>query len=427
VTLITLAWRNLWRHARRSVLTALAVALGVAMCVAVLSLYDGMFGLLREVVVDRQVGHVQILHEGYRKKRGMFDTLQHAEAGLAAVDRLAEVRGAVPRLSGQTLLGGPDRTAGAELIGVDPVRERRVTRLDTSIPTRTLKGKEPGRFLSDDARREILMGLDLAVELHVAVGDEVVAVTQDAQGGIGNELYTVVGLVETGDPGIDKAGAFVHLNDLQALLALPDQVHELRVIGPSDERDAVNALSERLASEVLPHLATPDGAPMVRATWWELNPIAAQMFELQSVSSGIILFVVFSLATVGVVNTMWMSVLERTREFGVMMALGLRPAQVVGMVVIEATLLGVLAAGAGTLLGLALALYLSTVGIDFSVSEDEGFNAGGFALPSRIYGAITLTSVVQPVVGAIVLSVLAAVWPAARAASLRPVRAIRGV
>lgn len=421
--LFSMAWRNLWRHRTRTLLTSLALALAMVLVMWMLALYAGMFGTLRTILIDRGVGHVQVHHAEFPTRRGMYDTIPAAEDARAALEALPESKGAVMRLYGQALLGGETTTTGVELRGILPGPERAVNAMDDiiAVPREDL---DTGRFLSETAEHEILLGKALAKELEVGVGDSVVAVTQDSMGGIGNDAYTVVGLVDSGDPNLDRAGALMHLHDLQALLVLEDQVHEIRVVGDSSEEASVESLL-RATEGALPAASTPEDAPLLTRPWWTIDPMAQQMMGYQGVAQWIVMSIVLGLAAIGIVNTMLMSVLERTRELGVMRALGLKPPQIVLLILIEAVLIACLSAAIGLVLGLGAQAQLVYMGLDFAVAEGEGITAGGFTLPPVIYGRFSLGGIVQPVIASVVFSALAALWPAWRAARLRPVDAIR--
>ncbi|TVQ92107.1 MAG: ABC transporter permease [Deltaproteobacteria bacterium] len=423
--LLIMAWRNLWRHGRRSLLTALAMALGMAMSMSIISMYDGMFGIMRTLMIDQLLGHVQITHSAFPTRRGLYDTLHHADELLSRLDALPQSRGAVARVHGQALLGTEHRSAGVRLVGVEPSRELAVTKVQDTVPSSLPGGVDPGRFLADEPAREIVIGYDLARDLRVALGDELVAITQDAYGGIGNEVYTIVGLTRSGDEAMDRAGAWLHFSDLQALLALDDQVHEVRILAASDAQDVVGGLLDALPGALPDGLIQDDDATAAISPWWDIDPMAAQMMEMRGIAQFMVLVVVFGLVALGVINTMLMSVLERTRELGVIKALGLRPRGIVWLVLYEALLLSLLAAGIGTLLGAGLIAYLMTIGIPMDVGEGEGIGFGGIVFPSRLYGGISVEAFVEPILGVVLSALLAALLPALRAARLHPVDAIR--
>ena len=406
-TLIAIAWRNLWRHKRRSLITATAMAVAVAMCMSLIAFTDGMYGKMFEIMVDQQLGHVQIHHPDYPGTRQLLDTIPEAEATIAHIEKAQGAVGATGRLNGFALLGGSKKSTGAQLQGLEPGRELPLTHVDDRIVE--------GRYLAAEPAREIVIGIGLAEELELGVGDEVVGFTQSADGSLGNELYTVVGLSSTGNAAMDKGGAWVHLADLQELLVLPDQVHSIMVL--SEDADDLPAFVGALKPQV------PEGIEV--QTWSEASPQTAELMGMQSFASLFMLGIVFAVASFGVLNTMMMSVFERTRELGVLKAIGLRPRQMVAMVLWESVFLAALAGGIGLVIGGLLDVLVVYVGFDMSAGSPDGFEIMGVRLDPIIYGEVTPFSLFAPISALVVVSVLASVWPAWRAARLQPVEAIR--
>lgn len=406
--LLTVAWRNLWRHKRRSLITSVAMAVGVALCMATMAFNDGMFGAIFEVMVEQQLGHAQVHHPEWPSLRQQGDTLRDADALVARIEASPGVASASPRMEGFALLGTETKSSGALLVGVDPAREARVTPIAKRVVG--------GRFLGAEPAMEVVLGVKLAEEIGVATGDEVVAVTQSADGSLGNALYTVVGLVRTGNGQVDRGGAYLHVRDLQDLLVLPDQVHSVTVLttDASDVEPAVVALRGEVAGDAVQVL-----------TWWEASPQAAQMMSMRDFSVGMVLTIVFGAAGFGVLNTMMMSVFERTRELGVLKALGLRPARMVALVLVESVLLAGLAGVIGLALGGLLDLYLVRVGIDLSASAKDGLSFAGVVLDPVVRGRVEWTGVVVVVAALVIVCVLSSVWPAVRAARLDPVESLR--
>lgn len=402
-----IAWRNLWRHGRRSLITASAMAVGISLCMAMFAFNDGIYEDMFEVMVEQSLGHVQVHHPDWPGARAMFSTLSDADALVTGLEALPDTAAVAPRLYGFALVGGEDTAAGALVGGVDPVREGRVT----PLPTKVVEG----RWLSVTPAREVVLGRRLATDLDVAVGDSVVVVAQAADGSTGNDLYTVVGLVRTGSTQVDRSGAFLHLDDLRALLVLEGKLHEVALLA-KDERVAELAAAARGA--------LGDGV-LVR-TWWEASPSTAQMLEVREAATFLMLGIVFSVAALGVLNTMMMSVFERTQELGVLQALGLRPVRLVLLVVTESVFLAALSCAIGLVAGGLLDLYLVVYGIDFS-SAVSGMDFGGFSFEPVVKGVVRPDGVVRIVVAVFAVSVAASLWPAVRAARLDPVHAIRQV
>jgi ABC-type lipoprotein release transport system permease subunit len=406
-TLIAIAWRNLWRHKRRSLITATAMAVAVAMCMSLIAFTDGMYRKMEEIMVDQQLGHVQVHHPDYPGSRQLLDTVPNAAATLHTIVATEGAVGATGRLNGFALLGSDKTSTGAALQGVDPARELPLTHVDQRIVE--------GRYLAEAPAHEIVMGSGLADELELGVGDEVVAFTQASDGSLGNELYTVVGLSSTGNAAMDKGGAWLHLADLQELLVLPDQLHGIMVL--ADDPDDLDAFTATLRAELPEDVAVQ--------TWREASPQTAEMMGMQSFASLFMLGIVFAVASFGVLNTMMMSVFERTRELGVLKAIGLRPTQMISMVLWESAFLALLAGSIGLVVGGVLDLIVVYVGFDMSAGNAEGFEMMGVRFDPIIYGDVTPFSVWAPISALVLVSIGASVWPAWRAARLQPVEAIR--
>lgn len=406
--LARVAWRNLWRHKRRSLITASAMAVALAMCLAMIAITDGMFSKMFEVLVEQQLGHAQVHHPDYPAKKVLYDTIADVSDVLATVDGVEGTVAAAPRLNGFALVGGASDSAGGQLVGIDPARERLVGPLAERV--------EVGAFLDDAPAREALVGIGLAEELRVGVGDEIVVVTQASDGSMGNDVYRVRGVVKTGATLLDRGGVWLHLADLQELLVLPDQAHGIQLL--TTDADAVPDYAARVRE------AVGDERRHVQA-WWEVSPQTAEMMEMRDASAVIVLGLVFVVAAFGIANTMMMSVFERTRELGVLKAIGLRPGRMVLLIVIESVFLAAVAAAIGLVLGGAIDLYLVTKGMIFSASAEEGMSFLGVTFDPVIKGEVRADGVITTVVALFLVTVLASLWPAARAARLRPVEAIR--
>ncbi len=406
--LLRVAWRNLWRHRRRSLLTATAMGVGVAMCMAMLALTDGMFAKMFDVMVTDAIGHVQVHHPDYPATQQLHDTIPAGDALLAeTVDGADGVTAATGRLFAFGLLGSEKTSAGARFMGVAPGREAAVSGVARHV--------EDGRWLAEDGHAEAVLGAGLADTLEAELGAELVIITQAADGSMGNALVRVVGIARTGNTAMDRGGAWLRLGELQELLALEGQLHELVLL--TDDVDEIGPTARALA-------ARPPLAALLVRPWFEANPQAAEMLGSQDVSKGIMLFIVFTVSALGVLNTMLMSVFERTRELGVLRALGLARGRLMGLVMVESVLLASLSCLGGLLLGAALDAYLVLVGIDMSAGG-EGLSFAGVTFDPVIKGVVAPGGIVLTLSCVFVVSLLASIWPALRAARLEPVEAMR--
>ncbi len=405
----SVAWRNLGRHRRRSAIAAVAMAVGVALCMAMTAFSDGMFVEMFRVLVEQRLGHAQVTHPDYPGREHLDDALRDRAALLAVLDADPGVRAASPELAGYVLAGGAQKSTGARVLGVDPARVRAVGRLPDQVVA--------GRFLDEAPAREAVVGEGLARDLGLELGGELVLVTQAADGSLGNDLYTVVGTVRTGDVRVDRSGVYLHIDDAGELFALPDAAHRITVV--TADPDAIEATVERLRRELA------GLGPLQVAPWWEVSPETASLFAMRDATAWVMLLIVFSVAAFGVVNTMMMSVFERTRELGVLRAIGLRRGRLVALIVVESLFLAGIAAAIGLVLGGLADGYLVTWGVDYSSAGAEGLSFEGVMLDPIWKGEVRAWPILLTVASVFLVSALASLWPAWRAARLQPVTAIR--
>jgi ABC-type lipoprotein release transport system permease subunit len=405
-SLIRIGWRNLWRHKRRTLITASAMGVALGLCMALMCLTDGMYDMMEDLMVRQTLGHVQVQHPDYAARQQIYDTVPDAEATLSKLEALDESEGASGRLYAYGLAASEVTSVGARYAGIDPVRNQVVTDMTKRVVE--------GRFLGQEPAGEAVIGHEMAKELEIGLGDELVFLTQAADGSTANELLTVVGVFRTGLAEMDKGGAYLHLADMQRLLELPDQVHEILVIGA--DLEAVG-----LKDQVVGVLA--DGAEA--KTWQEGNPQVATMLGMRDASSAVFFLIVMGVAALGILNTMLMSVLERTRELGVLRAVGLTRAKMMGLVVIESVQLAVVATIAGLGLGGVLDWLLVEYGINYATGDGQGMTWSGIVFDPRIKGSVQLDPIITIVVMLFFVTVVASLWPAWRAARLKPVDAMR--
>jgi len=406
--ILRLAWRNVWRQTRRSLLTASAMGFGVALCMFYLCLADGMFTMMFDVVVGKQIGHAQVHAPAFPKTRALYETVDDAANIEAKLQAHKDVKLTVGRVYGYGLLGVKDEAKGAQLMGILPSAETAFRGLGDKVIE--------GTYLDNKPNMSILLGHKLAKEMKAKVGDEVVVVTSAADGSMGNELFKVVGLVKTGATAIDKGGALIHRADAQDLFALGDGVHELAVVGHNqDGIDAAVAATRTILDDKV------KAKKLLVRSWGEVNPQMFEMLSMQDALVGIAAFLIFIVAALGILNTMLMNVFERTKELGVMIAVGLRPWQVMLLVLVETGILAVVAVALGLVFGGLGDWYLVTQGIDWGVALDFG----GVSLDPVIKGVVRPSSIVSIVFLVFVISMMAALWPAWRASRVQPVVAMR--
>jgi ABC-type lipoprotein release transport system permease subunit len=401
---LRLGWRNLWRNGRRTAITVAAVAFSTAVLIVTQALIRGLLAGAVRNVTQLGVGEVQIHAPGYLADRSLFRALSDPGAILGAADAAGVA--AAPRGYGEGLLAHDVKSAGAVFWGVDPARERATFELAEHVAE--------GRFLDDRPARGAVLGRKLARSLGVGPGDELVVVVQAADGSLGNELYTVTGILRPVGDAIDRGAAIVHRADFEALFVAGGRVHEV-------------ALSSggRLPLEAVEAIVAAAAPREDVRTWRQLVPMVSDMLANVDAMLWIVGAIFFLAAGLGVMNTMLMATYERVREFGVLKALGTSPWRIAGDVAAESLVLAVLGTLGGALLGAAGALLLERRGIDIARLAGET-SFGGIATDvwRAQFEAVTLP---LPILAMWGVCVLAALYPAALAARLDPVRAMQRV
>lgn len=401
---VSLAWRNELRNPRRTALTIASVALGVAGLVFAWSLFDGSNEQMISSMTSNFSGFVQVHAAGYTDDPSIDRTFGEEELDPAVISATPGVVAWTGRLEAGALVSSTANSRGVLVVGVDPAREPAVTTLHTKLVQGSYLG-EPGG---------ILVGKSLAKALEVGLGGELAVLTQGARGSIGAGRYRVIGIYDTQNDMVDGMQAFVSLQDARQLLDAPAELTSVAM-----------RLSERRASDpAITYLHAALGERFEVKDWMALLPEVAQEVAFHEAVGYFLMVFLLGIVTIGVANSLFMSVSERVREFGVMMALGTTPRQVFRLICYEGMLVGGLGFGAGILVGFALVAYFGAVGIDFSSTADVVQTMQG--VTKTLVPRIDVKHML--VLGSCVLgsAVLAAIYPAIRTAGLVPIAAIRG-
>ena len=401
-----LAWRNLWRHPRRTWLTVGAMVFSNIILVFLISLQLGMYGMMINNSLRAQTGHLQVQAPGYKDdhkiRRVVSDVI-----GLAAELRSALGTGEVAaRASAFVLASSADRTYGLEITGVEPEFESRVSSLPGLI--------NEGRFLSDMAAGEIVIGCVLARNLWVEVGDELTFLGSGLDGSFAAAVVTVVGIFDSGMPDVDRGFAEIPLGFFQETFTMGTAGHAVVIMAP--DLLQVGGVQSRASTSL------PEGEDLVIHDWDALLPGLKQAIQADFASAWFMYAVLVVLVAFGVLNTQLMSVLERTKEFGIVISLGVTPRRLGRMVMLETTMMGALGMLLGVLLGGALVLWLNQTGFSYPGLEDM---AGKFNLPGRIYPQFSAIGLLLGPLIVLASSVAASLYPAIRLRRLEPVAAMR--
>ncbi len=399
--LFAIAWRNLWRNRRRTWLTAGGIAFAVWMLIFARSMQDGTFIIMIDNAARMMTGHIHVQHPDYQDDPRVDNTLQQATQIAEQVAAHPAVEQASLRAQAFALVSFGERSFGAQIMGVEPEKE---------IAWSTLASTQlEGRYLEKSG--DAFLGSVLAKNLSVGVGDEIVLLGSAKEGGVAAVVATVVGTFTSGLADIDRALVQITLDDFREGWELA-----------ADEAHAVIAVTNAVtgSDEVARSF---DGSNRVSLGWTDLMPEVEQMVEMKQVGTELFFVLIAVIVTFSVVNTFMMTVFERTPEFGMLMAIGMRPGSIMLQLFVEAFWLCSL----GLLLGLGVSLVMITItgatGIPLPAEATEIL--ANYNMPDRMYPAFSLDAAVVASVAMYIGTQLAALIPALRVQRMRPVDALR--
>jgi ABC-type lipoprotein release transport system permease subunit len=413
--LLRLALRNVRRQARRSLLTSAAIVLGLALQIFSRSLADGAHETWIDAAVRLGSGHVTIQHPDYLPRRLIEDRLAAASAG-AAVRALAGpavaplVHAAGPRLEIRGLASSPRGAVPAMIVGVDPATDDAVSDLARRVTA--------GRALEAGDRLAAYAGEGLARRLRLEVGSRMVLTAQAADSTIAGQLVRIVGTFRTGVPEVDDGMLQMPLAVAQEWLGVGDDVSGIAVILRSsyDVPRVVDALRAHLSDAP---------APLAVRGWRETSPELDSAVRIDDYGDYVFHAVLLLIVALAIVNTVLMAVLSRTREFGVLRALGLRRRDVAGLVVLEGTVLTLLGGLVGIGVGIGGTWLFFRNGIDFSAFTDTEWTAAGAVIDPVMIPRFRLANVWDSVRLVVGIGVAASLYPAWRATRIAVAEAMK--
>ncbi len=402
--LLHLAWRNLWRQKMRTVLTLLSMALASMILVFMLSFQFGVYDTMKGNALKLMDGFAQFQPEGYADDPGIEKVITHPDKLEQAALKLDGVTAAAPRATGFVILANGDRSYGAAVVGVDPAKETEVSSLSGTV--------RDGRYLRPDDTDSVVIGATLARNLKIKLGDKLTLIGSGRDGSVAADSLTVVGLFDTGMADIDRQIAEMLLKRFNDTFAMQGAVNTIALIGPT-----LSATDAALPG--LQKIAADNGATV--RNWGQLQPALKQGITLDF-STGILFYVSLVVVVIFIIlNTLLMSVLERTREFGMLLAVGMKPGQAGGMVWIELVLLALIGNALGILIGGGLAFYFQQTGIVFSGMEGL---LGQFGLSDKLYPTLSMLSATAGPLAVVISVTLAGIIPFRHILKLNPIDAV---
>ncbi len=404
--LIKVAWRNIWRNKLRSAVVMIAIALGIWAGIFASSLANGVNKQRLGNVIDSQTSHIQIHQVGFSDN---FEIVKRVENGSEVIQKVREDAD-VKAVSSRTLVTGMVASAatgkGVMIRGVNPEDEQAVTKLKDNLVD--------GKYFEGTKRNPVLLGASLAKKLNVKLRSKLVVTFQNAENEIVSASFKVVGLYKTTDTRNDELSVYVRKSDLDQLAGMPDGAfHEAGIM--LQDAKTLDTSTQRLKA-AFPALAVE--------SWKELIPGLAAADVIAKRMNYLLLLILLAALSFGIVNTMLMAVLERVREFGMLMAVGMNKTKVFLMIMFETVFLMLTGTPIGILLAWGTVKYLGKYGLDLS-EYSEGFSNVG--VKPIIYPFLTPDYYPKVIILVIIAAFLAAIYPAIKAIRLNPAEAIRKI
>jgi len=406
-TFSKIAWRNITRNKRRSLITICAVGFGLGALIFMLSFVDGAHKQMIENYTSLMPGHIQIHRQGFHQKKKLELNISQPAAIVAQVKKNPSVQAVALRIKAVGLISSAESSAGIMVIGIYPDDEKNVSTLHKRL--------REGEFLKNDSNQDIVLGVSLAKNLSVHLGDKVVIMSQALDGSIAAGAYRIKGIFDTGTEEVDQGLVLITHQAAQDLFAMPEATSEiaLRIHSATD--------SPVIADQIRKNLVQPD---LEILPWQEISPSFQEWIEFDNGFIWIIVCVVMIVVAIGILNTILMGVLERTREFGILLALGTKQKEIVIIVGWEAIFLSALGSLAGMLIGISLTIFFDKTGINLNLFT-KALNS--LYIDAVIYPQLNLGHMLTSVVLVLTTSLIVSIYPAWHAARLKPMDAIRSI
>jgi len=401
IQLFKMALRDLGRNRRRSFFSSLAVAMGLALLLLLASFIQGEMGSAIKSAIRLQSGHVQVRMKSYDESKTSLkweNLIENPDQIAQKIAALAPVQVATPRLFASGFVSVRDESAGARIVGIDPLSE-------ANAPYR--EGMVSGEFLTPDDRQGLLIGKSLADKLGLNAGDQVNLSVNTSNGDVAEQPFTIRGIYTTKTSGFDSITVFLPLAKAQTIVQAENHASTIFILLKDiSQTDAVVTALQNPNYQVL--------------SWTKMNELIIQTEDLANSYISLLYLIVLGITATVIINTLIMSVFERTREIGILSALGMKGRRIMGLFLAESSLLAI----GGILMGLILG------GLVIAYFTNIGFYIGnmgltGILIGDRIYTELTLKNTVTLTIMTFIVTLLAGLYPAVLASRLEPVEALR--
>jgi ABC-type lipoprotein release transport system permease subunit len=402
IQLYRMAFRDLGRNPRRSFFSALALGMGLALLLLMASVIKGeMLGSM-DTSIKLQSGHLQVRAQTYKEEKSSLsweDLIENPDQTAARIAALQPVKVATPRLMANGIVTSGEESVGVRIMGIDPASE-------ANAPFRD--GIKTGEFIKADDRDSLLLGQPLADKLGLKAGEKITLLVTTSNGEVDQQVFTIKGVYSTRTPSYDQSTIFLPLAKAQTFTRTENHASTIFIL--LKDREQTDAVAKALKSDTFQIL-----------TFTQMNEIIGQTEEMANSYIYVLYLIVLAITATVIVNTFIMAVFERTREIGILAAIGMKGRRIMAMFFAESSLLAVGGIVMGLILGGLLVFYATNYG--FYIGS---FATTGFLLQDTIYAHLTLNDTITLTVMTFIVSLFAALYPAMLASHLEPVEALHG-
>ncbi|MDX8390163.1 MAG: FtsX-like permease family protein [Mariprofundaceae bacterium] len=411
-----LAWRNLFRRKRRTAITAFSIGFGVMLSVTFTGTGDYIYTNMIDTGASMGMGHVTVQAMGYDLNPTLDKKVQRSRLLRQELLSMSEIKDVSIRLNGQAMFSSANRSVGGAFIAIDPTHEKPESNL-------LIRSIVVGSLFDASDQRGIVVGSKLAKKLNLKIGKKIVYTTTDVSGEMVSNMARVRGLFTTGMNMVDGAMVLLPLQRIQETLGYRSDEASLLAVMIDDQRHAENVRDLILAK--LSTILKPQQATVL--SWKEAQPDLFAVITMDKSMNYISQFLVGLLIAAGILNTMLMSVLERKREFGIMMAVGMSPRMLFQLVMVESFWLAVIGLLVGIVITAPWFYYLYYTGIDFSSAFGNDFSYGGVLVDPVIKARLFLESAIAILIGVFSLAITAGTYPAWKAGRESPIESLKEI
>lgn len=404
----SLAWKNLWRNRRRTLITLFAISMALMLAQTLHNLAMGSYSQMIENGVRSGSGHYSLYHPGYRQDHDEKLTFSPGQLATSLTSKTA-IAYALPRIHLSGLAQSSHDSRAVAIMGIDMAGEAAVNPVLRNLLTT--------QWLRPMQGRDALLGQRLVDELKIKIGQKLVITLQDRDGNLVSELFRLRGIINSRIKQVDSSLVMISLQKAATITGRSGQIHELALV--------LNSANDMPKQFAIINGLLSDTNEIELVPWHVAMPNLADAIRLDYASQNVMLVIIMLIITIGIVNTLLMSVMERIHEFGILLATGMAPFKLWKLVICEAAILGSAAALFGSLLGSLSTWYLVEVGIDLRDFISENMEFGGVVFDPIIRATWTPVWMVESALYIILLSMIAALYPAFKAARLSPVDAMR--